>query len=241
MNRRVFLASGVALLASFAAEAAGPRTDRAAMAVLSDGWSRARAERMPLLILVIPSDEAARWTRGQALGAWLNHGEKARPLVGSVVWVCASMAHLRMFMPDLGVRGEPWMVLVDPMGVPPEVQAIAPDVPEMPGGSDMDRAAFAAAEDAAVDGQIAALTAGLDAAMRAWGRGPRDLTAEARQVAVHRAADGLRAPPPGAAWANSWGCGVEIEGGEPSGIMCGMGHVPARATRFLYFYAEDEE
>jgi hypothetical protein len=46
-------------------------------------------------------------------------------------------------------------------------------------------------------------------------------------------------PPPGARWANSWGCGVDIENAPPEEKMlvaCGMGHTPERSRRFLYFF-----
>lgn len=52
----------------------------------------------------------------------------------------------------------------------------------------------------------------------------------------------LRARPPvGARWANSAGCGVDIEGihdNERVAIGCGMGHTPAKAQRFLYFWTK---
>lgn len=42
---------------------------------------------------------------------------------------------------------------------------------------------------------------------------------------------------PGSAWANSHGCGTRIEGETRQHmIACGMGHVPAKSTRFLYFF-----
>ncbi len=47
-------------------------------------------------------------------------------------------------------------------------------------------------------------------------------------------------PPAGSAWARGHGCGVRIEGDfRPSGIACGMGHVPERSTRFLSFLTND--
>jgi hypothetical protein len=46
------------------------------------------------------------------------------------------------------------------------------------------------------------------------------------------------ASPRGARWAQSSGCGVEIEGEpEDHGIDCGMGFVPDVSRRFLWFYA----
>lgn len=49
-------------------------------------------------------------------------------------------------------------------------------------------------------------------------------------------------PPPGAYWAVSGGCGTVIEGREDLSRMvaCGMGHVPAKSQRFLYFYTQTE-
>lgn len=42
---------------------------------------------------------------------------------------------------------------------------------------------------------------------------------------------------PGSAWASSHGCGTRIEGEKVQHmIACGMGHVPAKSTRFLYFF-----
>jgi hypothetical protein len=46
-----------------------------------------------------------------------------------------------------------------------------------------------------------------------------------------RAIDGSR-------WARSTGCGASVEGDpEPLLIGCGMGHVPAKSQRFLFFFA----
>ena len=45
-------------------------------------------------------------------------------------------------------------------------------------------------------------------------------------------------PPPGTRWAKGQGCGVDVEGEEPMMVACGMGHVPKKAARFLYFFAK---
>ena len=46
------------------------------------------------------------------------------------------------------------------------------------------------------------------------------------------------APPAGARWASSTGCGTTIEGEEDKGlrVACGMGHTPEISRRFLYFF-----
>jgi hypothetical protein len=53
----------------------------------------------------------------------------------------------------------------------------------------------------------------------------------------------IKKPPLGASWAHDRGCATEIEG-EPddSGVVigCGMGFVPKRSERFLYFYARHQ-
>jgi len=42
---------------------------------------------------------------------------------------------------------------------------------------------------------------------------------------------------PGSKWGNATGCGETIEGEEDNlYVACGMGHVPPRSSRFLYFY-----
>jgi hypothetical protein len=46
-------------------------------------------------------------------------------------------------------------------------------------------------------------------------------------------------PPPGARWAVSLGCGIDIEGSSPEDkllVACGMGHTPERSRRFLLFF-----
>jgi hypothetical protein len=45
-------------------------------------------------------------------------------------------------------------------------------------------------------------------------------------------------PPAGAKWANSGGCGVNIEGEEPVRVGCGMGRVPKLSERFLWFFTQ---
>src|SRR4029078_8781974 len=66
---------------------------------------------------------------------------------------------------------------------------------------------------------------------------------------VHAAAASVvravrKGPPPGSHWANASGCGpatVENEKEDSDEIVaygCGMGHVPAKSSRFLYFFAK---
>jgi hypothetical protein len=72
------------------------------------------------------------------------------------------------------------------------------------------------------------------AVVRASARGSEsiqtDLAAHARQRLT-------QAPPAGSEWAHSWGCGITVEGRDDNMIVgCGMGQVPERSQRFLYWY-----
>jgi hypothetical protein len=46
------------------------------------------------------------------------------------------------------------------------------------------------------------------------------------------------APPAGAKWAKSSGCGVSVEGGPGVLVGCGMGYVPKISERFLWFFTQ---
>ncbi|HND11498.1 MAG TPA: hypothetical protein PLY80_13740 [Pseudomonadota bacterium] len=49
----------------------------------------------------------------------------------------------------------------------------------------------------------------------------------------------LRARVPGSKWARSSGCGMRIEGEDQRRMVaCGMGHVPAMSSRFLFFFTK---
>src|SRR5258708_13475681 len=88
MRRRTFLAASAA---SAAAVAAGwPRFLRRAFAdasvdgarrpggQLGNGWDRAVRLGKPLLAIVVPEDDGAKWTRGGWFGEYLNHGSDAQ-------------------------------------------------------------------------------------------------------------------------------------------------------------------
>ncbi len=210
-----------------------------ALAGLSEAYRAAQRAHQPLLVLVIPDDNGARWDRGGALGAFLNHGsDDAMTAVGSCEVTCATMAVLRQLVPQ-APAGEPLMVLVDPSHVPAVVTAIDPTMPaEIPFPSgDADRwDAHYAAMDARVDQQIAAIESAVTLALRTRSG---SLSAAQRRAAHARAVDTYRAHRiRGSYWANQGGCGVYVEEvPETGGIGCGMGHTPERARRFLYFFA----
>lgn len=72
------------------------------------------------------------------------------------------------------------------------------------------------------------------AVVRASARGAEavqtDLAAHARERLTQQ-------PVAGSEWAHSWGCGITVEGRDDNMVVgCGMGHVPERSQRFLYWY-----
>lgn len=74
-------------------------------------------------------------------------------------------------------------------------------------------------------------------AATAGGSSPRAAQARER-LDAYVAAHVKQKPPRGTRWANSRGCGTEIEGEHLAMMVaCGMGHTPARSRRFLYFFA----
>lgn len=75
-------------------------------------------------------------------------------------------------------------------------------------------------------------------ALAAVAEGSSARAAQARARLDALIASKVKKPPRGARWANSHGCGTDIEG-EVSNVMmaCGMGSTPERSRRFLYFFA----
>ncbi len=260
------------------------------LAVVSDGFRRAARAGKPLLVLIIPQDDSAKWTRGRSFGAWLNHGtaEQLAPLALCEV-ACARMDDLRRLVPTVGL-GDPLMVLVETDVVPATVtrlDARLPDAssPNRRTASVEDWREQQKEEERLIDRQIAtlarlsrqALSEGEATLARraaqargvlsaqvlnelsqlASGEAPIELVdrgaalvlaaplspAQPRAARTNALADAARARlskqrVPGSHWASSHGCGTRVEGhpDQGLGIMCGMGYVPAKSSRFLYFY-----
>ncbi|MBN8612859.1 MAG: hypothetical protein J0L92_19850 [Deltaproteobacteria bacterium] len=247
MNRRGFLLSTSTAIGAAAAWPAlvsnAFAQDRVpedgALAGLSEAYRTAQRSARPLLVLVIPDDNGARWDRGSALGAFLNTGSDAAMVaVGSCEVTCATMTVLRQLVPQ-APAGEPLMVLVDPTRVPAVVSAIDPALPAeipFPAGDANQWDAHYAQLDARVDQQVAAIEGALLEALRARSS---SMSSAQRDAARARAVDTYRAHRiRGSYWANQSGCGVHVEEVPVTGgIGCGMGHTPVRARRFLYFFA----
>jgi hypothetical protein len=237
MNRRRFLQ----LAGGFAALAAAPGLVRRAFGDQSiPGFSGARdlegaleagrGDGAPVLVLVIPKDDGAKYTRGHAFGELLNHGSDAQlaPLAGFRV-VCATMQDVRALEPG-APAGEPLMVAIDRKAG--TVRALDANLPET---HVMGRGDYEAAEKAAqqvIDRRIALLSR-----LIAKAAPPAPGDAAARAAEVRRRL--VKRPVPGSRWALASGCGTSIEG-EKEQLMpaCGMGHVPQRSQRFVYLFAQ---
>lgn len=216
-----------------------PTPADASLAGVSAAYRAAQRGGRPLLVLVIPEDDGARWDRGTALGALLNHGsDEVMAALGLCEVVCAPMSALRQLVPQ-APAGEPFMVLVDPRSVPATAQALEAAIPSEPTpdwSSEDGSRAYYDALDARVDTMI---SRGSTAVLAGLGARVATLTPAARAAAAARAIELYRAHRvPGSHWAVSGGCGVMIEGVEDQAMMaCGMGHTPERAQRFLHFFA----
>lgn len=242
MKRRHFVSAASAALAAalwpsfvrdaFGEEPACTGSPLARVAVVAATFRRAREAGKPLLIFVIPADDGAKYERGEAFGELINHGSDAdlAPLARAEV-MCATMADLRKLVPTAGA-GNPLMVLVRPERVPATATQLDVELPtagnryEESYWKDRDR------KDDALSNQRIALLAGLVlGALGPAGPHPEVPAAQVRKQLKDR-------PPSGAKWAQSAGCGTAVEGEPPMMVGCGMGHVPRKAQRFLYFFTD---
>jgi hypothetical protein len=247
MKRRQFLGATAAGLAATAAppfihEAFGdgaacdangqPKGTAEQVALITAALRRAQQAKRPLLVFVIPADDALKYERGQAFGELLNHGsdKDLAPLSDAEV-VCATMADLNKVVPGAGT-GEPLMVLVKTDKAPPaatSLNATLPSYAEPNAATSWEERQKA--EERIANQRIAALGEML---RKALGADQRKLAARAAGVRARL----VKQRPPGAHWATSGGCGTRIEEvKEQLLVSCGMGHVPAKAQRFLYFFS----
>jgi hypothetical protein len=206
------------------------------VAAVASAYAAARGAGKPLLVLVIPDDDMQKWERGRAFGELLNHGDDKQlaPLAHAEV-ACATMAELKRLFPNAGA-GEPLMVLVSADRTPPAVRQLDVKLPDYPPflrfddketWEDRERR-----EDAISDKRIAALAGLIRGALG-------DGDAQAKTLAVEVRKRLSRKPPRGSRWAQSSGCGTQVEGDDDGiGVACGMGHVPKKSARFLYFFAK---
>jgi hypothetical protein len=226
MNRRGFLAGGALLVwPGWLRHAFAADCDPGALQGLFTAYRRARRAGRPLLVLVVPEDDGAKYDRGHAFGEWLNHGtdEQLAPLAQAEV-ICASMTDLRALVPHAG-EGEPLMIIVPTDRVPARVQPLTAPLPPHAGWEARDQ------HHPEIDRRIAVLAA---LAGRALGT-PRDVAAAAADVRARL----VSGTPAGGRWARGAGCGVTLEEDDVRHMIgCGMGYVPERSRRFLYFFKD---
>ncbi len=239
MNRRHLLRSALGLglglgLSAVARASDSPKKQRAA---LSAAVRSATQSARPLLVIVIPEDDGEKWTRGQALGEWLNSDNDASlaPLAAVDV-VCATVSDLRQLIPQLP-KEEPWFVLLK-LDAPVRLKTLSPVLPKAPKGQPEwgDDGYFGQEHSDWNQKRIAANVAAIDAVLHpALASFAPQIGSLERQAAAVRAKVVAEAPA-GAHWAVTGGCGTHVEGVETAyGVDCGMGHVPQGSQRLLYF------
>ncbi|KYF86751.1 hypothetical protein BE17_15295 [Sorangium cellulosum] len=251
MNRRIFLgatAAGLAVTAwpafirdafgdGIACDRDGKPSAAPPVAQVSAAFRRAQQAGKALLVLVIPADGNARWERGRAFGELLNFGadRDLAPLAGVEV-VCATMADLKKIVPGAGA-GEPLMVLVRTDKVPAVATPLDASLPAYKSARSLDRTGWE--QQRKDEEKIAAQRIGAlgELLRKALGADERSVAARAAGVRARL----VKQPPAGAHWASSSGCGTTIEGVEENGVVgCGMGHVPEKSRRFLYFFSVEQ-
>ena len=184
----------------------------------------------PQLVIVVPADDGQKYRRGELWGEYLNHGEPAQlaPLA-QVEVSCATMKELGALAKD--VKGEPLALLFERDG---SVHALDTRFPDYASTMRFDPKN----DDAVVDKRIAAVSAMVKKALP-------PVPAGELHAAAARVVRAVREQPPGGShWANASGCGpatvenMKDDSNEVVGYGCGMGHVPAKSSRFLYFFAK---
>jgi hypothetical protein len=137
MNRRDFLRTAAAgagvvslpafLRAAFAEEADG----RARIDALVAARTRATAAGKPLLLLVVPGKDDAKYERGSLFGEWIIHGGRdAQEELLCCEIACATMAEAHKALPGVALpAGEPLMVLLETKDGKLAGTAVDPELP----------------------------------------------------------------------------------------------------------------
>ncbi|HEX9100735.1 MAG TPA: hypothetical protein VF997_00960 [Polyangia bacterium] len=189
--------------------------------------------KRPQLVIVVPADDGQKYRRGELWGEYLNHGAPAQlaPLAHVDV-SCATMKELGALAGD--VKGEPLALLFERDG---SVRALDTKYPDYAAATRFDPKD----DDAIVDKRIALVSAMV---ARALPPVPAD---EVRAAAARVVRAVREQPPAGSHWANASGCGpatvenMKDDSDEVVGYGCGMGHIPAKSSRFLYFFAKSPQ
>jgi hypothetical protein len=190
----------------------------------------------PLLALLVPPPNSGGYERGSLVGAALNHaGDELLADLAAVELVCVTPDRLPESVRPTG-ETLPWFVLLERDGDAVRSREFRPDIaPETEHGLRFGEEWKKAEVEAAA--RVRAFADALHAfLLPSTGRPGDDM---ARRAAAARERY-VRRPPPGAYWANSTSCGVDIEGIAPQypSVACGMGMVPEVSRRFLDFYVK---
>lgn len=168
MKRRTLLRAGAAgaalsiwpswLARAFDPEATCDAPDQR-LQLLFDAYRAARREHKPLLVLVIPADDGAKWERGELWGEALNHGDdETLAALARVRIVCATMEEVSRLV-EVDPKGDdPLFVTIDTAARPAQVRRYAWEVlprPEMT--ADVDYEELEKLTDRWVDARIAKL------------------------------------------------------------------------------------
>ena len=212
-----------------------PSVTRSAGAV-SEAFRRANHSGKPLLVIVIPRNDGMNKDRGDLWGELLNFGSDVQLAPLSKVEVaCATLTDLTTVVPN-HENGDPLFMVVATDKVPATVKSFDTLVPEYDDAfdrigkftwEDLERR-----ENETSDRRIATLANLLRTALGAPSAEPGPDAALVRHTLKDQ-------PPSGTHWAVSSGCGVHVEGVTNNiAFGCGMGHVPAKSRRFLYFFSQ---
>jgi hypothetical protein len=206
------------------------------LGALTDALKRAQRNGKHLLVFIIPAEDGIKYDRGSAFGAWLNHGtpKQIAPLARCEV-VCATMADVKRLVPSVQGK-EPLMVAIWPSGDQMLPIVLDAELPLAPRGKNFgDWKEVEKRDNEMVEKRIAVL-AGL---IRNLWKDPFNIDANADALAKEVKVKYVEQRVPGSRWGHASGCGTTVEGEEDEmRVACGMGHVPAKASRFLYMYAK---
>jgi len=243
-------------------EAPGDCADRVPAPVLTDpgkraawrseqltaAWRRAAASGSPLLLIVVPDEPSERAVQADAWGQAISHGSDG--FIDALLQAelaTATQAEISRVIPDY-VPQAASLVLVSPCALPVTWRAVSipflaqeaaaakqplPDEPDERYRELADRRQRRYDEDT-IDARIAAVEAAVLGVLPAPEAGEEAPRQERRKAVI-----------PGARWGNNWGCGTDFETKDPLvdeegwGVDCGMGHVNARAARFLSFLTDE--
>jgi hypothetical protein len=224
MRRRRLLRAGAAALGLAAAPGwirrafadISAAAEKAAPAQVAAARQRAFSRERPLVVIVVPDDEAQRPQRGRVWGAFLNHGKPAElaPL-GTGDVICARVKDLAL--PSGGELGEPWLVVLAEGAAP---RASAGKLP----GLDSLGVVGRDAGNQLLEQQIAALAKMVkDVLLPAGAPAPG-------KAALDEALRLRKEAPPGSRWDQEWDC-----------PPCGMAMTPFKSRRFLTFLVKGEK